>query len=153
MFWERVALLLCPLILLGYTPLDSLRNFQPYGWCSIVDGSAYTILSRTLVVYGSGKRYTIFFQGPSLMTGDAHVWSHCRQTCGPLILYIWDHTTTRPRGGVVVWTVRPYLDIWHIYSCIYTHIYIITNGFMVADAGPLLLVKEELCITLMYMKD
>jgi hypothetical protein len=50
----KVVLLLCPLILLGYTPLDSLRNFQPYGWCSIVDGSAYTILSRTLVVCGSG---------------------------------------------------------------------------------------------------
>ena len=25
-----------------------------------------------------------------------------------------------------------------------THIYILTNGFMVADAGPLLLVKEEI---------
>jgi hypothetical protein len=32
-------------------------------------------------------------------------------------------------------------------------IYILTNGFMVADAGPLLLVKEELCITLIFMKD
>jgi hypothetical protein len=33
-----------------------------------------------------------------------------------------------------------------------THIYILTDGFMIEDAGPLLLVKEELCITLMYMK-
>ena len=95
------------------------------------------------------------------MTGDAHVWSHNRQTCGPLILYIWDHTTTRPRGGVVVWTVRPYLDIWHIHSCIWVcvdmvttvPIHILTNGFMVADAGPLLLVKEELCIKVISTKD
>ena len=95
------------------------------------------------------------------MTGDAHVWSHCRQTCGPLILYIWDHTTTRPRGGVVVWTVRPYLDIWHIHSCIWVYvdmvttvpIHIVTNGFMVADDGPLLLVQEELCIKVISTKD
>ena len=32
-------------------------------------------------------------------------------------------------------------------------IHILTNGFMVADAGPLLLVKEELCIKVISTKD
>ena len=32
-----------------------------------------------------------------------------------------------------------------------THIYILTDGFMIEDAGPLFLVKEELCIKLIYI--
>jgi len=67
----------------------------------------------------------------------------------------------RPRGGVVEWTVRPYSDIWHIHSCIWMYvdivttgpIHIFTNGFMVSDAGPLLLFREERCIKVTSTND
>jgi len=36
----------------GFTPLYSLRNSRPSGWCGLVDGSVPTILSRTMVVVG-----------------------------------------------------------------------------------------------------
>ena len=64
----------------------------------------YNTVSLLLLIVKSGEigDIHIFFQGPALMTRDTHVWLHRRQTCGPLVLYIWDHTTTRIRGGVVV---------------------------------------------------
>ena len=53
------------------------------------------------------------------------------RTCGPLIIYIWDHATTRPRGGVEVCPARPYLDLWqytHIHSCIWIYLDKETTG-------------------------
>jgi len=33
-----------------------------------------------------------------------------------------------PKEGVAVWTVRPYLEIWHVYSCIWIYVDIGSTG-------------------------
>ena len=97
----------------------------------------------------------MFFQGPALMTSDTHVWRHPDMwTMG--IIYIWDHTTIHP-SGVNSTAIFGYMAYTFVYMgiCKYgddcTHIYILTDGFMIEDAGPLFLVKEELCIKLIYI--
>ena len=84
----------------GNVYVDSLRN--PHG-CFTIHFTIFTALVHNAVSTALANQVKrdkgyILFQGPALMTSEPHVWSHCRRTCGPFILYMWYNATQRCCG-------------------------------------------------------
>ena len=146
----------------GNEYVDSLRN--PHGCVTIPSSMSaalvYNIVSTVLASQVRRDKGYLHFYRVQLWWPVTHMFGYIV----PRHVHHWYIIYMGSRHNTPMWTccdvnsttISGYMAYIFVYMgiCRYgddcTHIYIITDGFMFEDAGPL--VKEELCITLRYMQ-